>query len=253
MLNEMTSQISIQEISLENWYFPPTRSRSGKQRAESDVKEIIRCDSNLFERPVILASDLHSHGQAVFDRLSAELDLSRYVVLTVGDMAAAQPVFGSDGDPTDLYEFLAASAAEFYFVQGNHDLPPADATRLICMRNRANLPCYVQDGRFVASGIGRLGGVSGTISNKVHPHKKTSDEFYKVLRQLPSGLKVLMTHETPSVLDLVGQRELLDEVVKKRPLVHVYGHCHHPKPITFVHGIYFLNVDSRVLIFEPQL
>ena len=250
------------EISREKWKFPPTCNRSGKTRGPNDIKEVIRLESDLFAVPTIIMSDLHSHTGAIFERLDREIDLSRYIVLTAGDMAAAEPIFGYDGDPTEFYEFMAQKAGQFYFVQGNHDLPPANPKRLKSMKNSVGKKCYIEDAETVMTEVGMIGGINGTVSDKKHPYKKTHEEFYRQVDHLfKRPVRIFITHETPSyelVMDdgvkreLVGQPLLYEKVVKKRPVVHIYGHCHHPRAINFLKGVYFLNVDSRILIIEPR-
>ncbi len=232
----------------ENWYYPPTRTRRGTTRHATDIKTVFWFKSNLFAQPTILISDLHSHTQAVVERLADTLDLSQYSVITAGDMAGDN-VYGSDGDPTPTYAFLRDRAKALYIVQGNHDLPSPALQRL---RNGHHQPCLLPDGvDAINTTLGKLGGVQGTISNKQHPYKKTAEDFYDRLeRLLRTRPAILVTHETPALPGAIGKDKLFDMVKRYTPRIHIFGHCHHREPIQQIGGTTFLNVDARVMIFD---
>lgn len=62
-------------------------------------------------------------------------------MLSVGDMAG-KGYFGSEGEPTSTYEFLADRSRLFYFVQGNHGLP-TDDDRHLALTNDDGFQCMI--------------------------------------------------------------------------------------------------------------
>ena len=89
------------------------------------------------------------------------VESDRLTVLSVEEMVSSTPVFGSDGDPT-----------EFYFVQGNHDLP---------YPNVEHLPRMIQDGKCVNSSIDKIASVNGTISTKIDPYNMSEGKYMRCL------------------------------------------------------------------------
>jgi len=118
----------------EKWIYPPTITRSGKLKRGKDIKHVYHIKNTLFNEPTIVASDLHQHTLEVVKKLCSYVDLSKFIVLTVGDMAGTS-IAGSDGDPTEAYQMLAEHAKAFYFVQGNHDLPSLDRLEKTLVNN----------------------------------------------------------------------------------------------------------------------
>lgn len=250
-------------IKIQPLKYPPTVNRSGKTRSTNDIKSIITVKTNLVNVPTLIASDLHSHTEKVLNDLeSNNIDISKYLVLTLGDMAG-DGVFGSDGDPTEFYERIVTTS-KLHLVQGNHDLPPSnDINRLIRMRNKDKTWCYMPDGtNIINTPNGTMGGVHGIISHKPHPYKKSSDIFYNLVENiLKKRPYILMTHETPEIpyydsnvnkiKNLIGKTELYNMVIKYKPKIHMYGHCYHPYAFIYTNNIMFINADSRIILLEP--
>ena len=237
-------------ISTHRWRYPPTVNRHGNSKSKCDIKEIIEIQSPLFDHPTIITSDLHTYAPEVFRQLNEFVYLDKFIVLAAGDMAGIAK-FGSDGDPTESYKYMAARAKEFHFVQGNHDLPD---------KNDEHLPWMIPNGRCIKTSIGTIGGMNGTISEKRHPYKMPFDKYMQYIDAcLKKRPRILLTHETPCLpvcypnsQDMyVGKEELFDKVVKAKPVIHIYGHCHHPTFYNNIEGVHFLNVDARVLIIKP--
>lgn len=241
-------------LSREKWYFTPTRSKSGKVRNNVDIKNVYHYDSGLlFNQPTIIASDLHQHTLDCINKLCNYVDLSKYIVLTVGDMAGTS-ISGSDGDPTDAYRILAEHSKEFYFVQGNHDLPAPDNSHLKLINQQGN-QCNVPNGKIIKTGLGTIAGVNGIISDKRHPYKMSQDKYVKFLEKGLKGKRpdILMTHDTPAIVvdkkEYIGSDIIKDIVAMYKPKIHIFGHCHHPTIINEINGITYINTDSRILIF----
>ena len=205
----------------------------------------------MFDHPVIMISDAHSHTQSIIDYLVNNYDLSKYIILTTGDMAG-EHLYGSDGVPTEFYKLFLEHGNSFYFVQGNHDLPDENK-ECNTLKNKNGLRCMIH-GQLSKIPLGRIGGVNGIISSKKkhHPYKILEDTYLGYLdKYIGQCLNVLLIHDTPKHSDqVIGKEEIWKRVKKIRPNVCVYGHCHHSEPYYFIDGIHLFCADSRVLIFE---
>ena len=69
------------------------------------------------------------------------------------------------------------------------------------------------------------------------------------------GLDIFMSHEAPKLpisKQYVGRGHLYSLVKNKQPVLHIYGHCHHPHFWNKIGNTIFMNVDGRVLIINPK-
>lgn len=243
--------------------YPPTKNRMGKTKSTNDIKTIVTIQTNLVKVPTLITSDLHSHTEGVLNDLeSNNINIRNYLVISLGDMSGDM-IFGSDGDSTNSYERINKSTDQYYIIQGNHDLPPKDTTRLTNMLNKNGSHCMISDGeKIVNTPNGTMGGVHGTISFKIHPYKKTPDCFYALMENILKLKKpnIILSHETPAIpilkpngtlYNMTGNTELFQLICKYKPKVHMYGHCHHPYVISYVKGIVFINADARIVLLEP--
>ena len=240
-------------INKNKWKFRPTLNKSGQAKYPYDSKEILKINSNIFSQPIILTSDLHSHSFELFERLrDTNIDFTQYIIIMVGDMAGDY-IRGSDGNPTKFYDYLLEEfkVKDIIVVQGNHDLPPKDSKLSdkvkIKIQNK-----ILQDGNIIEiKDIGKIGGVNGTISNKVHPYKMKKSKYLNYMKKfVGKQLDVLLTHDTPKFGNCIGNQEIYDMVLKIKPKLYIYGHCHHKNIHTIHNDIHFLNVDGRVLIIN---
>lgn len=259
--NKCPYQVDI--VKVQDLRYPPTVNRMGKSKGSNDIKTIVHVRTDLVKVPTIITSDLHSHTEAVLNDLEYnEIDISRYMVLTLGDMAG-EGIFGSDGDPTEFYKRINEKS-QLYIVQGNHDLPPENINDLMDLKNNDGTTCMISDGEeIVNTPNGTIGGVHGTISLKVHPYKKPDDAFYALLENVLKWKKpeIIMTHETPEIpiydgqkqknLNLIGKSDLYKMICKYKPKIHMYGHCHHQYAFIYSNDVMFINADGRILILEP--
>ena len=247
----MLKKLEFIEIRTETWKFRPTLSKGGNTKYKNELKDIVGATLNIFGVPVIIMSDLHSHSFELFEKDT--VDFTKYYVIAVGDY-----VRGSDGNPTDFYNYLLTelNVKGLYVVQGNHDLPPSQSdvdhkTKLFVQKH------ILRDGEAKSSPFGKVGGVNGIISNKSHPYKMNDKKFFNFLHKLiPQHLDVLLTHDTPRFFckgkEFIGKDDIYKTALRIRPKVYIYGHCHHPQLHTVHKDIHFLNVDGRVVIVEPQ-
>jgi len=202
-------------------------------------------------------SDIHAQTPQLVKVLYEYINLDEFLVLAAGDMAGKN-VYGSDGDPTLEYEFLNSKSKEFYFVQGNHDLPDKNRKHEK-IKNRENKFAYIKNGKTVKTGAGKIGGVNGIISNRDHPYKMSKYKYFDYLEKaLKSRLDVLMTHEAPSInafyndgTRYIGNEEMFNMVKKYRPKIHIFGHVHHPVFYHFLNGVHYINTDARVIVCFP--
>lgn len=254
--------MNFQLIKKDVWHFPPTLNRKGGSKYLTDIKTIFYLESDTFPHKVIMTSDLHSHSIALFTKLEKVLgkeELSEYHLITAGDMSG-ELVRGSDGDSTPFYKGILPKIKSFYLIQGNHDLPPPNSNDLKKMLiNKDGSNAYLENGKCQKTSYGIIGGVHGTISNKTHPYKMPEEEYYKLIKKFQSFKNhpdILITHETPRFFqdkeEFIGKDELYTEVLKIKPKMYLYGHCHQPKFHTSHNNIDFFNLDGRVLIWNAK-
>jgi len=243
--------------------FPSDYSKSGRLKFphKNITITILLVHTNILSTPLIVTSDLHHRTLEIFEQLDTSIDLSKHVVITAGDVAGkskdGRGIRGSDGDPLEAYRFIIDRSKEFYFVQGNHDLPSNNYQELKLFNNNGN-QCSLHNRVVTSYGVGRITGIDGTISNKRHPYKFPEEEYLEfVERQLKKRVNILVTHETPAIRDpnnpekyFIGNQRLFELTTRYRPLIHIYGHCYHPTPINNQSGTFFMNVDSRILIIQ---
>ena len=238
-----------------DWCFSPTKNRQGISKSTYDIKQIIIVKSDLFAYPVIALSDLHCQTSTVVKMLDEYLRLDEFVILTAGDLAG-QSIRGTDGNPTPEYVFLNNKAKEFYFIQGNHDLPDENNVHINLINKQGN-HAMIKNGVCIKSSIGCIGGVNGIISDKNHPYKMSKERYCEYLiNTLNRKPKILMTHDTPVIPKFStsgekykGNKDIFLIVDKKKPKIHFYGHCHHSQIYHLIGGVNYINLDGRVLIF----
>lgn len=272
--SQSSDSIIFEQTSSYEWDFPPTLNRGGRAKYPRDIKHISHIRTNLFKEPTIVMSDLHSTTPELFKKLfeSEKIDMTKYHVITVGDMAGTR-VMGSDGNPTPQYAYLLniCKVKSLTIVQGNHDLPPKDCELSTPSIKQQVSNCIIRNGMIHKTVNGTVGGVNGTISRKPHPYKMPPENYYRFLKRYIGINKrpdILLTHDTPRFfhemfvknkggqksripVEFIGKDEIYDLVLKIRPKIYIYGHCHHKKMHTVHEGIHFLNVDARVVIFDP--
>jgi len=143
-----------------NWLFPPRVRKCGTPIEAHDTKELIIIQSDYFsslgKQPVIAMSDIHAQTQEVINKLDQKFLLSKFVILTAGDMAGTLTM-GTDGDPTDFYKQLLEKCKEFYFVQGNHDMPDKTNSHKN-LKNRNDKLCMIENGQTINTLIGKIPG-----------------------------------------------------------------------------------------------
>ena len=248
-------------IKEEVWKFPPTLNRYGKSRFPHDIKNIIYIDSEEFPHQVIMTSDLHSHSIELFRRLEKVIPLGDFHVITAGDMSG-KLIMGpdSDSDTTPFYQEILPKVKSLYLIQGNHDLPPPAPSHLRnILANKDGTRPYLEDGKMQNTPLGRVGGVHGIISNKPHPYKKSEWKYLDDLREFRKPKNkpdILITHDTPKFIynnqEFIGNYKIYDEILKIKPKMYLYGHCHHHEIHTVHEGINFFNLDGRVLIWNAK-
>jgi hypothetical protein len=255
--------MNIKLIKEETWKFPPTLNRHGFSKFPHDLKTIMYIESDDFPHKVIMTSDLHSHSIELFRRLEKVINLGDFHVITAGDMSGTL-VMGpdSDSDTTPFYKEILPKVKSLYLVQGNHDLPPSGPLHLRnILTNKDGSKSYLEDGKIQDTPYGIIGGVHGIISNKPHPYKKSAGVYFGDLKKFNKDKNrpdILVTHDTPRFFynnqQFIGNDNIYDEVLRIRPKMYLYGHCHHHLFHTVHNKINFFNLDGRVLIWncKPQ-
>jgi hypothetical protein len=209
-----------------------------------------------------MTSDLHSHSIELFRRLETVLDLSDFHVITAGDMSG-KLIKGpdSDSDTTPFYKEILPKVKSLYLIQGNHDLPPPGPLHLRnILSNKDGSKSYLEDGKIQNTPYGNIGGVHGIISNKLHPYKKSEEQYFAELAKFKKDKNkpdILVTHDTPKFVlnnqPFIGNSYIYNEVLKIKPKMYLYGHCHHHVFHTVHNRINFFNLDGRVLIWNAKL
>lgn len=249
----MSLELNFNNLKKSKMHLSPQRSRYGRIIPHS--AEVIEINNKLFKEKVIVMSDLHESSMLGIQKLEKIVKLEDYIVITAGDMSGTG-IRGEDGYPYKVYQYLCDRANLFYFVQGNHDLPEYDNEELN-LKNTDGSSCFLYDSVIYSTPIGCISGVNGTISRKPHPYKSPPEIYLKKCEQaLKKSPSIFITHETPRLkfnqITLNGDKELFSLVCKYKPKIHIYGHCHHYTPFKLLNGVLFINVDSRILIFNPE-
>ncbi len=245
---------SVEFDLLEQLFFHSTKSKR-----KNDMVSVLECirgsadthrgSTDIFPRPTILMSDLHNNTQQVIDYLTDRYDLAKYVVITVGDMSGNDKA-GGDGVSTGFYQQLRDKSEAFYYVQGNHDLPD-DQKECDSMKNYDGSLCMVHRQTIHLDKVGKIGGVNGIISNKVHPYKMAEKAYLTHLKTYKGKLDVLLLHDTPKHSpNVVGREDIWHTIKTLNVPIVVYGHCHHTKPYYYTNRIHLFNVDARIIIFQ---
>lgn len=241
------SNTTVTEVKAEKLYLRPTKRRDGSTKAPNDQIDVIWIETDLFPKNYLITSDLHSHSSEVFRELveNHDVDLSSMNVITLGDMAGDY-LYGTDADPTDLLEYLCEESKTFYCIQGNHDLPPEDISRLDALRNDDGTPCIIPEGEVLNTPLGRVAGTHGSHSLKrKKPYVRGKFKYCaQLLKARKKEIDVLMTHDTYEKKDIMECVKLI------QPKIHLSGHYHLDSYHHVEEGIHFFNVDARVLIIN---
>jgi len=213
--------------------------------------EICRYKSNLYDEPIVFASDLHKDCAAVVEFLLLFLEPWEWTFVSLGDMAGTGE-FGSNADPTDEYKRIHRSFRKFYFVDGNHDRP---RERAHLLTNADGTKCCLQ------GSAGKLGsatarGVSGIMSGLNSPGKLSKPVFEeRISEALETGdVHTFLTHDAPRTKGFspeVGNPLLAQHVELHQPRVHVFGHRHLQPAVVGGGPTIFINTDRRVVMMEP--
>jgi Icc-related predicted phosphoesterase len=221
--------------------------RDGTQHAV----EICNFVSNLYDKPVLFASDLHKDCAAVIDFLLTFVRPWEWAFVSLGDMAGTDE-FGSDGDPTEEYKRVHRSFRKFYFVDGNHDRP---RERAYLLTNSDGSSCSLE-GSPGSLGSALVSGVSGIMSGRDVPGRVSKPVFeQRVTAALETrDVHTLATHDTPRVSGFqpeIGNSLLAEYVLTYEPVVHAFGHCHLCPAILQAGRTTFINADRRVVMLQP--
>lgn len=251
-----------EEIKKVTWYFPPSKNKNGETRRKYDEKMLILIETDIINSPCIITSDLHGHTQRVFNLMDKYINLDKFTVLCAGDMAGTW-LYGTDGDPTEFYEYMLSKCQELFFVAGNHDKSSSDKkNREKRLSNKNNTQCHLDGNGITMSCIGSLAGINGTISNRCHEYKFPlnlyCEKLEKILKMNP---KIVITHDTPAlpiknenniIIKTNGTDDIFNITSKYKPHIHIYGHCHHKNYHSFINETHYICADSRILILIPN-
>lgn len=69
------------------------------------------------------------------------------------------------------------------------------------------------------------------------------------LVKVPTLITSDLHSHTESVLNDLQESGV--DIMKYKPKIHMYGHCHHQYVIMYVNGVVFINADARIILLEP--
>lgn len=154
---------------------------------------------------------------------------------------------GGTGDVTEALNALSRTASETFAVLGNHD--QIDLKKL-----RPEIT--ILDGDVVTSNSFAIGGVSGIIGNPERNNRKSESEFLSTVDKCStSRTDLLLLHQGPrgrTDADL-GLDSINNRLRRRSDLLVIFGHCHWHEPFHIEGQNLFCNVDSRVVVFIPEL
>lgn len=245
------------------YILPPTLNRKGEPigNTNHDIKELFFYKTDIYKlnSPILITSDLHSHSKTIFFDLSKRIDLTKIVVILLGDMGGPL-ISGKDGCVLDLLKFLITKCKKLLFIGGNHDVP-VNMDILKNLSNKDGTPIYYESGTILNFRFGKVGLVHGTgnhISNK--PFEYSPDDYINYLSLL-DGSDIILTHAAPKFPVenniILEKNKYGDERIYncinnfiKKPKFHFYGHAHHEE-VPFINSYTtYYNLDSRIYIYN---
>jgi Icc-related predicted phosphoesterase len=206
---------------------------------------------------IVALSDTHSHN-FTYKLKGIEADL----LVLAGDMTN----IGTGPEILELDFYLSKVKSQFRLgvlaVAGNHDrmfdINPEGAKSLI-----KNIDYYLDNQYVEIEGVKFWGSPQQPYINEYWTFGATWWEREELYATIPLDTDVVVTHGAPDELGLSGQWGdpiLTDAILKLKPKVHIFGHCHSdegdPKFKHF-NDIRFYNVsmcdNAYRLIHEPTV
>lgn len=212
---------------------------------------------------ICIVSDTHS--RKVKDM---EIPLDTDILIHCGDFSYnARSLEQLNIHLKDLNE---VKAKHTIFIAGNHDWVCENYSK-----NTIDQECkkynitYLQDSMIEIEGL-KIYGSPYTPKFGLWAFMKKDDDLKEIWENIPENLDILITHGPPyGILDQcgvgafsagqsVGSKTLLEEVLKKKPKIHCFGHIHRDQNqyMQMVeNGIHFINAavvnEAYILTREP--
>lgn len=179
------------------------------------------------ESPLVIAGDLH--GNLPWARMLARAASAAgaRTILQVGDMAALWRGHGKGRAETKLDRYLGALGLELIFIDGNHDnhhdLRELTVEADGLARVRENIKYLPRGGSITLQNL-HIGGLGGAFSVDYEWRTPGVDwwpdieevEVVDVEKLIAGGaLDILLTHDVPSVIQLMGNLELSAETIAR--------------------------------------
>lgn len=193
---------------------------------------------------IVCISDTHEYHES--------LGISR---MPKGDILIHSGDFTNIGQLRAIANFGAWLSALDYkhkiVIAGNHDMLFEKDPRLARKTLRAACPnvIYLQDEEVVVEGL-KIWGSPWTPEFMEWAFMERRGFMKEKWKHIPHGLDILVTHGPPAgglggVLpmfkDDVGDGELRNAIIEKRPKVHVCGHIHEGYGVREYDGMKFVN------------
>lgn len=115
-------------------------------------------------------------------------------------------------------------------IAGNHDKCCEELQKEEVQKILHN-SIYLQDSIANVKGLKIYGSpysIIGDSDNRAFQHPRGAEELKRTWEKIPSGLDVLITHTPPKGFHDEGEgcQHLIEAVMEKKPLYHIFGHYH---------------------------
>jgi Icc-related predicted phosphoesterase len=134
-----------------------------------------------------------------------------------------------------------------YYIYGNHD-----KQNLNCLPNISSIESVIN----LDNGT-QISGIHGIQSGKCNYPSQYRSYNDKIKEKLKDNLDIFITHEAPLINNNemnprnYGNQELQKQILKHKPKIHIFGHCHFNIPYIYQDNILYINTDSRFILLLP--
>ena len=188
--------------------------------------------------------------EALIDNLDSLPNSLQTGVILAGDLYARLERRGGLGDVRAVWQDFRRRFRWVAGVAGNHDSFGNTVAAVEEFERLTNL--YHLDGRMVRVDELDLAGISGLISTKQKPFRRSQQVYQQLIRELlDRSPDILILHEGPSAPDhyLRGNDTIRAELINRRSILTICGHIFWKEPVVNLpQGGQILNVDSRAVI-----
>lgn len=197
-------------------------------------------------------------GEAVAEHLACELlpllnlRPERVGILLAGDFYTVPKLDkrGGTGDVSSVWQAFAQRFKWVAGVAGNHDKFGDCAAPTKPLANNSH---YLDGNAIELDGL-TIAGVGGIVGNPAKSHRKTEDDFARLLKSLaPRHPAIMLMHDGPD--DPLGVQQgspAIRQIIETlEPTLLIRGHSHWQEPLAQLSNeTQVLNVDCRVAVLQ---